>query len=142
MTVDFKALLQKPVDSVKAPEPLPEGHYNGRIAKYEFGESQQKKTPYVRFALSLDSAREDVDQAALADMDLSKKQLRKDYYLTEDALFRLRGLLEACNVSIEGRSFDVAIPELIGTMVNVEVIRKPSTDGESFFNEVKDITAA
>lgn len=142
MTVNFKELLSVPVDSVKAPEALPEGHYTGRLRQYEFLESSKKKTPFVRFTITLDSANEDVDAAALADVDLSKKQLRADYYLTPDSLFRLKNLLESLKINIAGRSFDEALPETQNMIVVVEVTRRPNDDGSAFFNDVKDIAGA
>ena len=54
---DFSQLLSQPVDSFERPKPIPAGTYHGRITTFSVKEAQnEKKTPFVRLDLSLDSA--------------------------------------------------------------------------------------
>lgn len=139
MTVDFKSLLSKPADTVERPKPLPAGTYHGMIGAYKFDESKNKKTPYVRFDLKVHRAGSDVDPEAVNGIDLSKKNLRRDYYLTDDALYRLKDLIESCGISTTGRSFNELIPELLNKQVIIGVTQRPSEDGTEFYNDVKEL---
>ena len=141
MAVDFKSLLSKPLDEVKAPVPLPAGTYHGIIKEYKFDESKEKKTPFIRFTIQLTGAGDDVEPEEVATIDWSKKQLRKDFYLTEDALFRFKKFLESLGIDTVGKSFDSLIPETQGANVLVEVTQRPNTQNpeEPPFNDVKSI---
>ena len=139
MTVDFKTLLSKPADSVERPKPLPAGTYHGLITSYKYDESQQKKTPYVRLNLVTHRAGEDVDAELLNGVDLSKKQLRRDYFLTDDAMFRLKDLIESCGVQTTGRSMGELVPELLNKAVIISVVQRPSQDGSELYNDVKEL---
>lgn len=142
MAVDFKTLLAKPTDSIEKPKPLPAGTYNGVISKYEFGESKEKKTPFVRYFLTCHSACDDVDADSVAGIDLSKKALRRDYYLTEDAMYRVKDLLESVGVSCTGRSLGEVIPEAINASVLISVTWRSSPDGSETYNDVTGIVGA
>lgn len=143
MALDFSKLLSKPLDSVEKPKPLPVGTYLGIINKYEFGESKEKKTPYVRFHFQVTGAGEDVDadELAAAAPDLSKKQLRRDYYLTDDAMYRLKELFESTGVQTAGRSFAEAIPDLLNVPVHIAVSQRNGGEGGTeIFNDVGAVT--
>ena len=144
MTVDFSALLATPMEDIKRPPPLPAGNYLGRITKYEFLESSEKKTPFVRYSVSIESAKEDIDPADLEGIDLTKKQLRKDYFLTELALYRLTEFLEGLGIENPGRKLSDAIPEAIGAAVAFTVTQRMNTrkPTEPPFNEIDEIGAA
>jgi hypothetical protein len=141
MAVDFSALLSKPLDEVKAPVPLPAGTYYGIIKEYKFDESPEKKTPFIRFTIQLTGAGDDVYVEEVASIEWSKKQLRKDFYLTEDALFRFKKFLETLGIDTVGKSFDSLIPETQGAKVLVEVTQRPNTRNpeEPPFNDIKNI---
>lgn len=126
MTVDFRKLLDKPMDEIKRPPSLPAGTYFGTVTKYEFGESNNKKTPYLRLLLNVTSAGEDVDQEALKEIDLSKKQLRKDFYITPDAEYRIKEFLESCQIPTTGRALGEAIPDCMNAPVVIEVTLRPN----------------
>lgn len=139
MAVDFKTLLSKPMDTVEKPKPLPAGTYNGSVQKYEFMESKEKKTPYARMHMSVHSAGADVDPDSLAGVDLSKKTLRKDFYLTDDAAYRLKDFIESCGVQTAGRTIGETIPELLNAQVLIDVTQRPSEDGSDIFNDVRSV---
>jgi hypothetical protein len=139
---DFRTLLSKPADQIEKPKPLPAGTYNGVISKFEFGESRDKKTPYVRFHFALQSAGDDVlanyaDQ--LAKIDLAKKQLRRDFYITDDALYRLKDFAESCGQSTSGRTLNEVIPLLQNSAVLISVTQRNSDDGKDVFNDVGEV---
>jgi len=139
MAVLFKELLNKPADTIEKPKALPAGTYIGAITKYEFGESKEKKTPFVRFIFAVHSAGEDVDPDSLVGVDLSKKTLRRDFYLTDDALYRVKELMESCGHSTTGRTLGEIMPDMNGTQVMLEVTQRSSQDGSEVYNDVGNV---
>lgn len=131
MSVNFQDLLKRPVDSAKRPEAKPAGTYLGTIKEYKFDESSKQKTPFVRIIVNNVSPGADVDATLLEGVDLSKWNPGKDYYLTEDALYRLKELLVSCKIPTEGRGFDETIPELRGQPVQFVVTQRPYEDKSS-----------
>jgi len=147
MAVNFQSLLSKPVESAKRPVTKPAGTYFGRIAGHKFDESPKQKTPYVRFELGDVQAGPDIDKEQLVDpedgtpLDLSKFKPHLDYYLTEDALYRLRELLESLGITVSGRSFAETIPESKGMPVQFTLTMEPSRDKEGvFYNNVAQMS--
>ena len=121
---DFSTLLSKSLDAVKKAPPLDAGNYPGVITGYEPGESREKKTPYVRFNLKLTGWPEGGEPQKRDDgtaMDLAGKTLRRDYFLTEDALWRLKEFLEDLGMNTAGQTFMDLLPKTIGENVLVEV---------------------
>lgn len=141
---DFSQLLSKPLDEVKRPPSLPAGIYYGTVHRYEVGESQNKKTPYVRFLFNLTFAGQDIDPKDLDGVDLSKKSLRRDFYITPDAEYRLKEFLESMKITTKGRTFQSTLPDSIGQAVKLEVVQRINKDAptEPPFNEVKDCAGA
>lgn len=138
---DFTQLLKTNLDTVKRPPTLAAGTYHGRITKYEFGESKEKKTPYVQFHIQLlsagaDIASEDMRDADGVPIDLSKRQMRRDFFLTAEAMYRLKEFIESCGISTSGRSLDTTIPELLNAPVLVGVVQTNSRDGSEIYNNV------
>lgn len=143
-TPDFSALLKKNVSEVSRPWALPTGTYTLQIIGYEFGESSQKKTPYVRFKFQPMSFDQDVDPADLEGKDWSKKELRDDFYLTENAMFRLVDFLNASGLNTEGRTLDELVPEAVGKIVKASVGIQPNQKDPSAagYNEIRSIIKA
>lgn len=142
MAADFKDLLKINLDDVEKPKPVPAGTYTGRIAKYEFNESSNKKTPFVRYYVQLTGAEADVDSDALEGINLAEKQLRKDYYITKDALYRLKDFLGSCGIEVQGRALGETIPESLNASVILDVKQRNSEDGKDIFNDVGDMRGA
>jgi hypothetical protein len=124
MAVNFRSLLSVKADDVKAPSPLPEGTYHGNIDRYEFGESQNKKTPYIRYTVKLHSSGEDVAQEDLEGIELSSRKLTQDFYLTTDALYRLKDFIASLGIQTEGRTLEELIPETVNMSVVAYVIQR------------------
>lgn len=131
---DFSHLLKRPAGEAKRPPPLPAGDYYGVIRSWEIGDRNQNRTPYVRLQINLqdwpDSSPDEwsfIDSehkfitATKSDVDLSKRQLRRDFFLTDDALWRLDEFIRSCGIDPQGRDYEEILPELVGQPVVVEV---------------------
>jgi hypothetical protein len=142
--VDFSKLLSKPLDEISKPKPLPVGTYTGLISAYEYKESNsEKKTPYVRFTIKITGATDDIEPSDLDGVELTKKQLRKDFYLTEDAQYRMKEFLESAGISTSGRSLGETIPDAVNLAVLVGVTqRSGGGDGTEIFNDVNTLSGA
>jgi Protein of unknown function (DUF669) len=124
MAVDFSKLLQVDAGEIKRPPALPEGTYRGFIDKREFKESSEKKTPYVQYTIQLREATEDVDPAGLEGIEVTKKTLYKDYYLTEQAMWRLTEMLTSLGIPLKGRKLEEVIDEALKQEVMVKVAQE------------------
>lgn len=143
MTVDFAKLLSKPLDDVKKPPPLPHGTFMGIIAKYEFGDNNTNKTPYCRFDVKLTGAGPGIDPSDLEGIDLSKRSMRKDFYLTEDADWRLKAFIESLGINTQGRTFAETVPETLNLAVQAEMIQANSTKNPGeLVNYLGEVTGA
>lgn len=141
---DFSSLLSKPAGEAKKPPVLDAADYPGVVKGYELGESSQKKTPYVRFNLGLTDWPEGAEPQTRDDgtpIDLSAKSLRRDYFLTDDALWRLDALLKDLGIEANGRTYMDILPETVGASVLVEVRQGMSQTTNDLFNEVANIKA-
>lgn len=139
---NFNELLSKPVDEAKRPPAMPAGTFFGNVSKYEFDKtSSEKKTPLVRFFVSLTHAHDSIPAEDLDGIDISKRVMRREYYLTPDADWRLAEFLKSCGIETAGRSFGETIPEAQGKAVQVEVTRelnkKKPTDPP--YNNISDM---
>lgn len=139
--VNFSNILSKHAGEAKKPQALPIGDYPGIIKSYELGDNNKNKTPYVRFLLGLmgwpdgideSDTMQEVAEGKFEKIDLSKRQFRRDFYLTEDALWRLDEFIASCGPQFSGLQYDVIFPQLVGQQVLVEVqqyIPRNSEDG-------------
>lgn len=143
---NFQHLLSTPVDSVEKPKPLPTGTYQGLIKSFEFLEAKNdKKTPYVRFMLAFHTPGADIDTdelgKALGEKKLGDITKSKDFYLTPDAMWRLKDLIVALGIDTAGRGFDSTIPECVNQPVLIEVGQRNSPNGEEIFNDINKLGA-
>lgn len=141
MAADFKALLSKGADTVERPPLLPDGTYYGNIKSHQFGESREKKTPFVEFTFQVTGPGEDIADQDFSKIDFSKKTMRQQYYLTDDAMYRLRELMEGLGMNIAGRSFGELIPEMQNMGVLLAVATQAGNDGNNF-NVLNKVSAA
>lgn len=138
----FRQLLAQTTDSVERPRALAGGTYLGTIKSTEFGVSRQKQTPFLRVLLTPTEETEDVPTGANENIDLSKRELRRDYYITPTALYRISDMLDQVLGSTTGRSFDERIPELRGASVMFKVTQRENEDGTETYNDIVSIVAA
>lgn len=142
MSANFRELLSVATDTVDRPRAIADGHYLGRIANYEFGVSRQKQTPYVRFILVPEEETEDVDSDANVGLTLNTRELRKDFFITPNALYRLSDCLDAVLGKESGRSFDERIPEMRDARVMFAVGHRQAEGSDDVYNEIGTIVKA
>lgn len=144
MAVDFAKLLSKPLDDVKRPPAWPAGTYLGTIVKFEFGDANKNSTPYARFTVKVTAAGPGLEPSELEGIDLTKgREFRKDFYLTEDADWRLKEFIESVGVPTQGRTFAETVPECANAQVQLEIVQQNSTKNAeelvNFAGEMKGI---
>jgi hypothetical protein len=135
---DFSQLLRKPAGVAKKPPALPAGDYSGIIKSWEVGDNNKNKTPYVRFNLVLTAPPDDVELEP--GTDLSKKPLRRDYYLTDDALWRLDDFIRSCGIEPNEEVYEEVMPQMVGLPVTVEVQQYINQSTSEIGNQVGKLT--
>jgi len=143
MATNFAHLLKRPALQAKKPEALPAGTYPAIITKYEFGDNNKNKTPYVRFMVKLTGWANDVPADEQdSSIDLSKRTMRRDFYLTDDSLHRLDDFIRSCGIVGEGKDYEEVLPELMGKDVEVEVQQYMSEKTGDIGNQIGAIKGA
>ena len=151
---DFSSLLKKEAGKAKKPATLPAGDYPGIIKSHEYGDQNRNKTPYVRFNVGLtdwpaslgdsweeaDISTGEVRTVARSEVDLSKRSMRRDFYLTDDAMFRLDAFLRDLGVDMAGHDYESIIPTLTGTPVLVTVEQYVNQQSNEMGAQVKQLS--
>ena len=146
--VNFNELLSVQVQSVERPKNFPPGHYEAIVTGHEYGTSPVKETPYVRFPIKLLGPSEDVDEELFEEaggMEAlgKRKPLHLDFYLTPDAIYRLREFLEnGLALNSSGRNFDEVIPESTNVALTVLISHRAGQKKDEFFMNISDYLAA
>lgn len=139
---DFASLLRKPAGQGKKPPVLDVGNYPGVVKSFEVGDKNKNKTPYVRFHLQPtgwpDGASPQVHEDGTP-IDLTKRQMRRDYFLTDDAVYRLDEFLRSCGIDLTGRGYDECLPEANGKAVVIEVKQYMNQTSNEPGNEVGSV---
>lgn len=142
MNPTFGSILDTASLSVEKPKPLPVGTYICSVKGLPKQDvSAKKKTEFVEFTLQILGVHDDVDQTALAEVlkgkSLSEKTIRATYYITEDAVWRLKDFLDHCGVEDgEGISLRQRVSATPGAQVNATIRHRPSDDGTSIYAEL------
>lgn len=139
---DFSSLLRKPAGMAKKPEALPKGDYQGVIKSFELGDANKNRTPYVRFHLGLVAFPDTLDHDATQGIDLSKRQLRRDFFLTDDAMWRLDALIRSVGIEPNERPYEEILPEMVGQQVLVGVDQYLNPANSEVGNQVGSLTGA
>ena len=151
VTPDFESVLDTPSNEVSRPRPLPQGTY----ACQEKGlpridKSTKKGTEFSEYTLQVLEACDDVDpeelKLALTKANgevvaLNARTLRVTCYHTEDALWRLKKLLNDFGIPEEDddgnvRTLRQRMQDVPGKMIYDHVKHSPSDDGESMYANV------
>lgn len=147
MALDLSSLLKRPANAALKPQALPIGDYPGIIKSFAFDDKNRNNTPYVRFQLGLLDWPESVSQEERGQTgpdgvfvltDLSKRNMRTDFYLTEDAFYRLTDLCKSCGLDA-GQEYDVLIPQLVGQRVTVTIQQDVNQQTSEIFNKVAKV---
>ena len=127
---DLDSLLETSADSIEPPKALPAGTYVLQIGQHSFGESSQKKTPYVEYSAVPVDHDEDVDTEELEEFqNWREKNLRLRFYLSPAALFRVKQFLEIVGLDTSGKSLKELIPQAQGAQIKGYVSVQVMTDG-------------
>lgn len=125
-TPDLRDLLKTQVDTIEKPKLYPAGAYRGTVTKFEYGKSAQKETPYVRYFVRLDEIAEGggLTEEDIEGITLGKQLFRTDFYLTADALFRLKDFMTALDIQTSGLTLNEVIPEVVNQEVLVSLTQR------------------
>jgi hypothetical protein len=142
--VDFKALLKQRVADVKRPPPMPTGTYKAVVTDIKPGQSRQKKTPLLSFSYRVVEPMADVDAEALALVPKwHGKEMTQDWYLTEDALYRLgEHITKHLGIDIGERTYDEVLPECKMKEVYIHVVQNPSAKpgSDEVYNNISEFS--
>src|ERR1700735_317700 len=142
-SVSLRDLMTQPTDSFERPKALPEGHYLGTILGFEFGKSRNKGTDFIRVAMRIDGLGDDIDEVDVKGIDLSRRELRRDFFITPNSMYRLGDFLDAVLGAQPGKNADERLPDIKGTSVLMQVTQRPAeNDPETVYNDVNTIVAA
>ena len=147
------ASLLRPSASVTLPPPvIPANIYPGVIKSYEISASANG-SPLLRLPVGLLDWAPDIEEkdrfqhgpdGKEIPIDLSRKQLRKDFFLTDAAYYRLENFLVAMGFEIQtdaagNKDYETPVSQLIGQKVGVEVQRILSNRTNEFMNVVGEL---
>lgn len=132
---NFSSLLDVQMDDIKPPPTMPSGTFEFIITSQGEGVSEKKETPFVVYEFTVDTPGEDIDTDELPD-NWRDFKTNERFYLTKNALFRLKQFLEAAGVKTSGRSLNDAVPEAVGKSVNLVLTQEPVPNTDRFRNRV------
>lgn len=136
----FQDILRKPASQIERPKPVPVGTYlclvQGQPAIRE--NVGKNKNTVVEFTLQLLQPQQDVDQQALMESGgANGKSVRHSFWITEDAVYRLKEFLENdLGIDLGDRSISEALPEAAGQQVLASIRHRSSEDGQQIYSEV------
>lgn len=147
--VDMSSILDKRIEDIEAPKPVPVGTYLGTILSVPedatFEKTDEKtgekvKVPACRVKVGLREMKEGDEEALAAAGGLSRrdgkpKEVQMTYYLEEDNLHKLKKLGETCG--IKSPTLGGIFEELPGSEVLVSIgLRADRQDDTIFYNQV------
>lgn len=141
---NFANILQNAtLGEIEKPKPLPVGSYVALIKQVEYGETTgEKKTPFARVNMEIVSPLSDVNEADLEEFgSVTGKKFKTDFYLTEDALFRLQDfVLEHVGLDMRGMNLDQALPQIVNNQVGIKIKHEVSKRDNTTIFAVVDAT--
>ena len=140
--VDFHSLLNGKAAEAERPPSLPAGQYLAVVESHAFDKSSKKKTDFVRFMWKILQPSDDIDASLLEGVKWQNKKQREDFYITPDAIYRLKEMYEQCGIELGGRTFSEVIAESNGLQAWIDISEVPSDDGTQMYNEVVGHAAA
>jgi hypothetical protein len=145
MAVDFKELLAKPLDDVKAPPLAPAGTYFGTIKAFKFNQSRFENEEtgdrnwQARFTVVNIEAGPDILAlpGAMDGIDLTSRTMYAELPLEGGNEYVTKQFLEECGIETTGRGFGETIPLAVGQAVMFDGVHTPNKKDPSkpaFFN--------
>lgn len=130
----FQDLLSREAGTIEPPKPQPAGSYIWQNLGYKFDKTKPKDgkqpTDFVSFNVAPIAALDDVDAEAVrawhGDQPMSKKTKNLDFYITEDALYRLQDFLVKDLGGQEGKPLKELLEETKGNQFLGMVAHAPS----------------
>jgi hypothetical protein len=152
MATDPVSALRPSARETLPPPVIPADIYPGVIKSYEITMSTNQN-PILRLPVGLLDWPETVNKeyryqttpdGEKIPIDLSKKPLRKDFFLTPAAYFRLENFLVAMGFDINtdsagNKDYETPVSQLIGQKVGVEVQRILARNSNEFINVVGEL---
>lgn len=152
MTVNFDNILNKRMEDIESPQPMPAGTYRGIISappsqdEFERTNEDGSKTKVGVLVLSvaIQEATAGVDEELLAKAggtrrrDGKPKEVQMRYYLEEDNLHRIKKLLKSCGINVP--SLGAGLVELPGREVLVDLqVQQGKNDPDEFYQRVQRV---
>jgi hypothetical protein len=132
----FEEILKRPASEFRAPEPLPVGVYHCMIdGPPEVAESKNQNK-YFRFKFKILAPFRGVDAQKAAEMQVVGKTVTCDYYVTDNATFRLSEMLVDHLGLEETTPIDQLVAQAPGQQILVELKHEASQDGKRVFHRV------
>jgi hypothetical protein len=149
---DPTSLLRPSARSTLPPPVIPPDLYPGVIKSYEIA-SSSNGNPLLRLPVGLldwpetignEERFQEGPEGEKIPIDLSRKSLRKDFFLTPAAYFRLENFLTAMGFDVQtdaagNKDYETPVSQLIGQKVGVEVQRILSQRTNEFMNVVGEL---
>lgn len=140
----LEEILNRPSGEIKAPEAFPVGTYHCLVdGPPTPGKSSKKQTDFLQFKFKILSPMGDVDAAKAAEQQVVGKIINADFYITDDAVYRLNEFL-VDHLGIDNDNGNIQLRELIasapGKQVLVKLRHEQSQDGKRLYHRV-DSTA-
>jgi hypothetical protein len=145
----FADALDRNMEDIQRPAPLPPGHYVTRVSKAPGMPREIAGKPYEILTINLEviSAQEDVDPEMLeAYGAVAKAPLRLDFIFNTDpeekqkfesTLNRLKQFIENCGVEVQGGQLKEALASVVNAQLIAEVRhRMDPNDPEVVYAEV------
>lgn len=143
--IDFSKLLAKKTSEHKPPPALPAGVYPAVIRNFKYDISRKNNTPLVQFQVSLTGWPDEIEEEEKFQdekpIDLSKKSFGADFYLTDEAHYRLSEFLASLFPGDE-RSEEELVQASPGSHVLADISNRLSEKNKKFYNNIERLVAA
>ena len=135
---NLASLLSIKLEDIKKMAPLPAGEYRAIIHNYSVEQTKSKNNA-LQINFNSIEAGPDIEADQLGGYDLSKYDLRKSFFLTDKALWRLKAFLDSFNIpGASQQAISEVVPKLVGAPVLVTVGLVTFQNGD-VGNEVTDV---
>jgi hypothetical protein len=105
------------------------------IGAPRYDKSSKKQTRFVEFTLKLIAVGDDVDMEALNAMGgIQDKTIRATFYLTDDAMWRLKEFLQ--NLGLPDGKYIQLLPQATNRKVGVYVRHTPNEDNTAMYAQI------